>query len=218
MDLFKKDPHNTYVLINLITTNLILKDSPILKRIYIYHRRDIQRFIWEKGIEHYLKPKGLNLTAELLLHSLQKNPQNIIWDDGSEAAKRIKKAKKFQDEIRGLIQKNTPYYLARSRFYGDISFSITSDDNDDDLYLSLGTMSVKCHANYEQDKGWVFKCIAIDTYDFDKFRRIPFEKIFTDGLKAIVGETANNAGLFSQYDGVINNYGISITFSYEYKG
>ena len=55
---------------------------------------------------------------------------------------------------------------------------------------------MKCHANYEQDKGWVFKCIAIDTYDFDKFRRIPFEKIFTDGLKAIVGETANNAGLF----------------------
>lgn len=45
-----------------------------------------------------------------------------------------------------------------------------------------------------------------------------FKKVFTEGLKAIkMGSVANNTGLLSQYDGVIQPYDVSIAFPYIYK-
>lgn len=83
------------------------------------------------------------------------------------------------------------------------------------MYLSLGKANIKFYAGYKENIGWVVNCTVLDKYDFNAFREMGLKKVFAEGLNAIkIGSIANNAGLLSQYDGVIHPYSVSITFSY----
>lgn len=219
MDFFEKSPRETYLVVSLVEKLYATKDAPVLKRLFVYHRKDIQRLIWHMGIKYYLLGGGRNLkiTADLLAHSLKEHPGTIRWDEYSAAAKKIKETDAFKAAVKKFIESHPSYYEARSRFYGNISLDFGFSNNED-LYLSLGKANIKFHACYKKGIGWVVNCTVLDRYDFDTFREMGFKKVFTEGLKAIkMGSVANNAGLLSQYDGVIHPYSVSITFSYIYK-
>ena len=217
MDFFEKSPRETYLVVSLVEKLHATKDAPVLKRLFVYHRKDIQRLIWHMGIKYYLRPKKYLIAADLLAHSLKEHPATIRWNENSEAAQKIKETAAFKTKVKEFVENYPSYYEARSRFYGNNSLEFISKDSED-LYLSLGKANIKFHANYKKGIGWVVNCTVLDRYDFDAFREMGFKKVFTEGLKAIkMGSVANNAGLLSQYDGVIHPYSVSITFSYIYK-
>ena len=218
MAFFEKSPYETYLLIKLITDVIATKDSPVLKRLFIYHRKDIQRLVWHMGIKHYLRHNDkYPVAADLLAHSLKEHPGTVRWDEYSEGAQKIKETDIFKNKVKEFMDSHPSYYETRSRFYGNASLDFGTS-NSDDLYLSLGKANIKFHAGYKEGIGWVVNCTVFDRYDFDAFREMGFKKVFTEGLNAIrMGSVANNAGLLSQYDGVIHPYDISITFPYIYK-
>lgn len=102
MEFFEKSPRGTYLIVSLIEKLHATKDAPILKRLFVYHRKDIQRLVWHMGIKYYLQPNKYPVAADLLAHSLKEHPATIRWDENSEAAKKSKRRMHLKLRLRNL--------------------------------------------------------------------------------------------------------------------
>ncbi len=195
-------------------------NGTLLKNLFLYDRQDIQRIIWLLGIDHYLKPKGCDIAAELLFHSLKRFPGDIKWEDSSEAAQKFKNLDKFRKGIKEDLLIKTSHHRSQASFSGKVPLILSGSD-DLDLYYSFGKIDIYYDASYKQEMGWVFQCHAKDTYDFGFDKEIPYKEVFSKGLTQMIGENkgriANNLGFMSQTDRVITNYDVTIDFEYCYK-
>lgn len=177
--------------------------------------------IWTAGAKWFLeKEKQWVIAAQTLTHSLQKSPPPIYWGSYSPIVEKITELKMFRDGIAGALSEHASQSSDQEPFSGKIELDIKGEDYD--LYLSIGKIDIQYRANFDLIKGWVFTCHTKDTYDFDSYREIPYEEVFTKGLKAMFRDhfasIANNAGLLSQKDKAIAEYDIYINFVYCYKG
>ncbi len=222
IDFFKDDPYNTVIIIDGInaTNPLWGIGGTTLYRIWRNHTKDIQCLIWLAGIKFYLKPKHCDTAAELLVHSLQRFPNSVTFQDDSEIISKLKASDKFRQQLKWDWLDKTAHRRSQASFSSKVELRLNSDDNLD-LYYSFGKIDIYYSAVYDSIKGWIFDCSAEDTYDYDLDRKIPYEDIFTKGLVEMIkdnkGRLANNAGWFSQKEKVISPYEVSVRFKYYYK-
>ena len=213
MQFVTKDPYNFVIIIDRINQNAGVGNS-VLYQLFRANTRQIQRLIWAAGAKLYLEKKTYVISAQTLLHSLQKSPAPIYWGQHSLVVEKIINLEKFRSGIAAALSNHSSRNSTCEPFFGTISLDIRSENND--LYFSLGNIDIQYRADFDLIKGWVFTCHAKDKYNFDSYREIPYEEIFTVGYKEMFnnnfGSFANNVGLLSQKDKVIAEYYIYINF------
>ena len=220
MQFLTKDPYNVVVIIDRINNTAGVGHSALYQLLRA-NTRQIQRLIWTAGAKEFLDKKmHCTISSQTLLHSLQKSPPPIYWGQHSLAVEKIISLEKFCSGIIAALSAHSLQNAAYESFSGTISLDIGNENKD--LYLSVGKIDIQYRADFDSLKGWVFTCHAEDKYNFDSYRKIPLEEIFTKKFKDMftdnLGSIANNIGLLSQKDKVIAEYCIYINFVYYYKG
>lgn len=179
----------------------------------VNNRKDIQRLIWKWGAENILRPDGCNVAAFMLEHSLETTPSDLHCPQTHWITQKIMQSNGFQRVLYVLERniKRDPMRYASSGSFG-INFQAS---NDRDLYLSIGNCSLKYTCKKTLSSVRIDFSIE-DIYDFSEIRTFGTDEngiFFKKNFKEEIGSWANDAGLFSQGDGVIHNYKTFITFS-----
>ena len=171
---------------------------------------DIVRAIWKLGAEYYLRPKGYDVAALLLEHSLESSPSKLYFTQTHRVTQKVTKSKAFKEWLpilEQLIQKDPDLYANDGEFSVDFQAS-----GDTDLYYGIGKAKIKYTCVRGPSKVYV-TFVLEDTYDFDNFRVVYGNEGHYIVLNIDPGSLANDAGLLSQANGVINTYGIHMQFS-----
>lgn len=141
--------------------------------------------------------QGLMFSAELLSHSLERNPSDLDYDNNSRLGNAIRKTEEYNDLLTRISEKLSST-IRDSYEYDDKSVAFGKND-DIDLYLAIhGTHHCYVKAERMQSNLWKIDIQIVDVYDF-KFNRY-------DG---IVNGVANWAA-YSQLTGDINPYTINV--------
>ncbi len=172
-------------------------------------RRDLQRTIWKLGAEYYLRPKGYNVAALLLEHSLEPSPSNLYFSQSHWVTQKIIQSRTFQNilcKLENLIKESPDTFATTGKI--DADFQATGDT---DLYYGIG----RCSFKYTCTK--LLSAVRImftmeDEYDFDHIRSISGDVNWIVAFHFSPGNLANDAGLFSQADGVISTYYLFVSF------
>ena len=170
--------------------------------------KDVFRAIWKGGSELYLRPKGYNVSADMLEHSLQEKPKDVVFYEDSDVVKKIKEDNNFiehLDDVVNKIENNIPLVEDKDKHHDfndeDLFYSIhgCKMDVDDIKYNSDGTkdISVHLHDTYDYTKIWT----AMDGDEFAPFKKIS------------LGSIANDAGTISSKLDAINSYEVDIYFT-----
>lgn len=107
-----------------------------------------------------------DLLAQLLQHSLEKNPQDMFIED-KEVIEKIKQDDNFKNKMNEIVNK-----------YGNKSnlFEITDNDkqgftfDNSDLYFSIHGVQVNLKARKNGQGKWVLDIILHDRYDYTDFK------------------------------------------------
>jgi peptidoglycan hydrolase-like protein with peptidoglycan-binding domain len=180
-------------------------------------RQELQRVVWKLGAEYYLRARGYNVAALLLEHSLESSPSNLYFGQTHWVTQKIMQSNGFQKSYADLeqnIQSNPEQYAVSGKM--DMNFQTTGDT---DLFYGIG----KCTIYYtckRRSSTVQIEFTVEDEYDFDRIRSISGDVERVVRFNFSLGNLANDAGLFSQADGVISPYRISANFekSIEMKG
>ncbi len=218
--IFNKGPYNVVLIIDRINQAAGVGHS-ILYQLFRANPRQIQRLIWAAGAKELLeKEMDCVISAQTLMHSLQKSPSPIYLGQDSLVVEKITKLQTFRDAVAMALSEHSYQFSVQESFLGKISLDVK--DENKDLYFSIGKIDIQYRAEFDLITGWVFTCHAEDQYDFDSYREIPYEEIFTIGCKETfvkhLGSIANNAGLLSQKDKAKTPYSITIDFTYYPQG
>ena len=188
-----------------------------LRMIIVSGRKALQYAMWDVGIQ-MLKGMGYTVSAECLKNSISNTCNMYFSDHGNDSIgiiEAIKKSKEFNDAVSGFMTGEDRKEAETSgRTCGiDLEFKDTKD-----LYYSLGKVhfEAEIRKSDNQENLWEMSCHINDTYDFSDFRtyRIVVENDEVKGkFNLSVGNIANDLGLLSQIDEVINNYTIQIDFN-----
>ena len=173
-------------------------------------RRELQRIIWKLGAEYYLRPRGYDVAALLLEHSIESSPSNLHFSQSHGVTQKILNSKGFKTafgELEKNIRENPAVYAVPGKI--DMDFGKTGDT---DLYYGIG----KCEIKYTCSRGPSSVRIRFsieDKYNFDYLRSISGDvergiKFHFDDF----GNLANDAGLLSQADSVISIFYTYINF------
>ena len=181
-------------------------------------RQDLQRIIWKLGAEYYLRPRGYNVAALLLEHSIEKSPGNLHFSQSHWVTRKIMNSKGFKaayGELEKNIQKNPDVYAVSGKI--DMNFGETGDT---DLYYGIGKCEIKYTCTGSPSSVRI-KFSIEDKYNFDLLRSISWD--IQTGIKFHFddfGNLANDAGLLSQADSVISIFYTYINFekTIEMKG
>ncbi|MBQ3557160.1 MAG: hypothetical protein IJA11_05135 [Oscillospiraceae bacterium] len=171
---------------------------------------DIVRAIWKLGAEYYLRPKGYDVAALLLEHSLESSPSKLYFTQTHWVTQKVMESEAFSrgfSAVKELIRKNSSSYDNTGTF--TVNFQET---NETDLYYGIGKAEIKYACVHSPSKVYV-AFVLEDTYDFDNFRVVYGDEGHYIILNIDPGPLANDAGLLSQANGVINTYDIHIRFS-----
>ena len=166
--------------------------------------------IWNAGAEYYLRPRGYDVAALLLQHSLEWAPSNLHFSESHWVTKKVIGSKGFQRmffELKKKMQEKPEEYAVDGS--ATVDFQETGDT---DLYYGIG----KCEFKYTCTRHDSFVRVRFtvnDTYNFDEIRTIRWD----DTQRTVVtqfgiGSLANDFGFFSQRTDVISTYDFLIEF------
>ena len=181
-------------------------------------RREFQRTVWKLGAEYYLRPRGYDIAALLLEHSIESSPSNLYFSQSHWVTQKIMNSNGFKAAYRELernIQENPDVYAVSGKI--DMNFGETGDT---DLYYGIG----RCEIKYTCTRGPSSVRISFsieDKYNFDYIRSVSWD--IESGIKFHLGDfgnVANDFGLLSQADSVISIFYTYINFekTIEMKG
>ena len=181
-----------------------------LSRTFFESRRSVQRIIWKLGAELYLRPRGYDVAALLLEHSLDTSPTSLHFPEGHWVTRKFIQSNAFQAAFLGLqdkIRRKSDLFSFSGWF--DLNFGQTGDR---DLHYGIGKCRVyySCH---RLSSAAEIDFSAKDEYNFDELRSFEGSKDTFIVFSGDIGTYANDFGLVSQADGVISPYSISISFS-----
>ena len=165
--------------------------------------------IWNLGAEYYLRPKGYDVAALLLQHSLKRSPSDLHFSQSHFVTQKIMRSKGFLRAFRELeknILKNPDIYALPGSF--SVNFQETGDT---DLYYGIG----KCEFYYTCTRSFSsvrVKFTMNDKYNFDYIRTIGRSVTQSITFDFGIGNLANDLGLLSQETGVISPYYTYIEF------
>ena len=166
--------------------------------------------IWDLGVECYLRPKGYNVAALLLQHSLKGSPSDLHFSQSHFVTQKIMKTKAFCDIFSAMekrIRENPELYAVT----GSAEIDFQGSGGDTDLYYGIGKCKLKYTCTRNPSSVQV-KFTIEDKYDFDHIRTFQKDMEQSVVVKFSVGNLANDFGLLSQKTGVISPYYIYIDF------
>lgn len=150
---------------------------------------------------------NFNLAADLLQHSLQKNPKDVTIED-KEIINQIIDDANFKSTINNMIDKygnNTNYFNIEKNEEDKFMF-----DNKD-LYFAIHGVYVIMEATKKENNKWDLNILLQDKYDYTDFKDI--WKYYFDANsipKSIVSSILYNIAYFAQKDGTLTPYDINI--------
>ena len=168
--------------------------------------KDVARSVWKIGSEIYLRPKGLSVSADMLEHSLQEKPKDVVFYEDSDVVQKIKSDNDFLKHIDDVVRKIENKIdlnnddKSHSFGLGDLFYSIHGCEMyiNNIKYNSDGTKDISVHLH--------------DTYDFTKiWTAMNEEKL--DFSKISFGSVANDLGTFTTKYDAINPYNVDIYFT-----
>ena len=137
-----------------------------------------------------------DLSAKLLQHSLEKNPQDMLIED-KEVIEKIKQDNNFKNKMKDIVNQ---YGKERN------SFEITDDDkqgftfDDSDLYFAIHGVQVNLKARKNEQEKWILDILLHDRYDYTDFK--DFLKYYKDAnsvQKSIFSSTIYNLAYYSAF-------------------
>ena len=164
--------------------------------------KNIARGIWHMGSKLYLrKYREYDVSAELLEHSLEENPEDLVFYNDSKIAQAMQNDTKLVNHIFELADKATNNVPLSP---GDNSYRFT----DGDLFFSINNCNIDILDVIPQPDGTKEITVHIsDTYDFTKIWTL------MNGNKVGLGELANDAGVVSTLIDAINPYKVDVYFT-----
>ena len=172
-------------------------DSPVVHS----NAKKAFKNIWKTGADIFLEKTGCSISAWMLKHSLEDNPQKVIRDNNSYIANKIQKSKEYNNALDKKIKESTDGKISGK--LEDVTFF-----SDKDLYFSINKANVYVDGYKDKNGEWFIKTTVTDTYDFTEI--LFFEDIWA--FKKNIGIAANNAALISQMAEIITPYEVEITF------
>lgn len=158
------------------------------------------KLVWLIGAETYLKSKEYYTSAQLLKHSLLKNPSDQYMGNSSRLAGLIKTDSEFLKELDKKISSTNGE---------EINDTIDIEFSGGDLYYSIHAVTIKV-TGYKMDNGkWKIYGTFDDEYDYTEIMT------FMEGRNATLGTIANDAAVISQLIDAINPYHIYVEFEME---
>ena len=158
------------------------------------------KLVWLIGAETYLKSKEYYTSAQLLKHSLLKNPSDQYMDNSSRLAGLIKTDEDFLEELDKKIS---------SANGKEINDTIPVEFTTGDLYYSIHKSYIKINAYKMDDGKWKIYGTLDDEYDYTEIMT------FMKGGNIALGTIANDAAVISQLIDAINPYHIYVEFELE---
>lgn len=162
--------------------------------------KTFHKLVWLIGAETYLKSKKYYTSAEMLKHSLLKNPPDIYMGNSSRTAGLIKMDKSFLSELDKKIASSNGKELEDT-----ISIKFLGGD----LYYSIHKADIKIKGHKMDNDKWKIYGTLDDEYDYTQIMS------FMEGNYATLGTIANDAAVISQLIGAISPYHIYINFELE---
>ena len=170
----------------------------------------MQYAFWQTVIEIGGKYAEFDISADFLQHSLEKEPTDLILNNG-KVIQCIIKDKNFKNNINSIIEK-----------YGKNNNEFTFDSNIDDrfpmsfaesdLYFAIHDVELKVEGKKQNEK-WLLNVKLHDRYDYSEFKKI--HKYYKDTKsipKSIFSSTLYNLAWFSIKSQVMKEYNIDIVF------
>jgi len=180
-----------------------------LTKMLFDNRQAIQRMIWKLGADYYLRPRGYDVAALLLEHSIEKSPGNLYFSQSHWVTQKIMNSKGFKaayHELENNIKRDSDKYAVPGTIQMD--FQKTGDR---DLFFGIG----KCAIEYSCKKRPTEIIILFkikDPYNFEQIRTIKGDIETFIKTDFSFGNLANDMGFLSQADGVISPYDTYISF------
>lgn len=168
--------------------------------------KDVARSIWKAGSEVYLRPRGFNVSADMLEHSLQEKPCDVVFYEDSDIVKKIKNDEGFKKHLDDVVRKiENNVSLSKD----DKSYEFKSDN---DLLFSLHWCNLAVDdIKYNLDGTKDIAVHLSDSYDYTEILTAMNEGNF-DPTNISFGGLANDLGtITSKYD-AINTYEVDIYF------
>lgn len=170
----------------------------------------MQYAFWQSVIEIGGKYAGFDISADLLQHSLEKNPKDIYINDG-KIVQAIIDDKNFKNNINNIIEsygKNKDEFSFDSNKDGNFAMSF----GESDLYFAIHNTELRVEGK-KQNENWILDVKLHDRYDYSKFKSM--EQYFKDTNsipKSMFSSTLYNLAYYSIKFGVMKEYDIDIHF------
>ncbi len=163
----------------------------------------MQYAFWQTVIELGGRYFNYELAAELLQHSLEKEPTDFLISD-EEFIELIVKDENFKNKINEIINK----HKKEKEIYIPIGQEYVAFENSD-LYFAIHNANIKMEAQQDSNLDWNIEITLSDTFDFTKWKA-PLEYYFDANNipKSILSSTLYNLAFISQKLGVIKEYDV----------
>mgnify|MGYP007102006804 CR=1 FL=1 len=175
--------------------------------------KGMQFAFWQTVIEVGGNYAEFPISANLLQHSLEENPENLYITDGN-IVETIKKDNNFKNIVKKIVEekgKNSDSFEFNSKDY--VKHEYDWAFNDKDLYFALHLVELKVSALKENDK-WNLDIKIHDTYDYSKAKNLFQYYNDTNSIpKSILSSSLYNLAAFSNYFKVMKIYDIDIEFT-----
>ncbi len=169
------------------------------------------KLVWKLGAEIYLrKAKKYTVSADLLEHALNENPKDLVFNDDSDIAKKMKADTGFMDKIDEYIYKVENNIKTSDQ---DKQYQFESNKNAD-LYYSIHGCSFEiADVKYNEDGTKDIIIHASDAYDFTQIWTYMGEKNEFDKSRVGLGTIANDAGTITTKLDALNPYNVDVYFT-----
>ncbi len=166
----------------------------------------MQYAFWQTVIEIGGRYFNYKLAAELLQHSLEKEPKDFIITD-EKIVENIKKDQNFIDKMNEIISKHG----TKNEFSISIEDKESMTFENSDLYFAIHIAKIEMKAKKENDSTWNADIILSDTFDFTKWKGI-FEYIKDANSipKSMLSSTLYNLAFVSQKLEVIKEFKVVV--------
>lgn len=170
----------------------------------------MQYAFWQTVIEVGGKYFDFDISANLLQHSLEEKPEDLVITEG-KIIYTIKKDNQFQENINNIVKKygnNKEEFIFDSKDNKDFPMNF----NNSDLYFAIHSAELKVTGKKQNEK-WNLNIKLDDRYDYSKFKDWQDYYFDTNSIpKSIFSSTLYNLAYYSMKLKVMKEYDIDIQF------
>ncbi len=171
--------------------------------------KDAARAVWKTGSEFYLRPKGLDISADMLEHSLQEKPKDVVFYEDSDVVKQIKNNSGFITHLDEVVYKKENNIPLTEE---DKQHNFEASDNQDLYYSIHGCHFDIDNISYNEDGTRDISVHISDNYDYTKIWTSMDGKEFSPS-RISLGTIANDMGTITSKIDAINPYKVDIYFT-----